>query len=674
MEVSFEKIKEIMEKYCYFAEDELIWQTYININKFIYDGQIGQDIHAICLEGPPGSGKTEYTKIYKKVLKDILDEDVELISYQCDSSTGKSELYEEIRVSAAIAGKPDEVIISGKLVEAIDSVNSGKKVILFLDEYDKAREETDALLLQFLQEGKINTTQRGNVEIKPENLGNIHVILCKNQMREELSGPLERRVKIIRLSEMKPVIFHEVAKRQLPNADPNILNAVSILYGKLYDEKDNYARIPCCSESLMAIQDACTLLKARAPREFICSAIISNMLKNPNDIETFKYMLSKDEQLADFFKECCQSTEEGELTENEKLRRKLISDFFSDDIKRISEDIERVNRELYEVNVDHKYLEGTLENQKTQLANKEKLIQEQQAILKKLLASSDITNPLQTQSTSQQYTEHEFIKVGDEHKFIRTEGITGEILDNPIKVSDRRQMDKSVFDFSEENWSEIGTAILRQNTDRNCMAFDADMIERLTQQTFSYCDDSKMCKDGFVIYNRNGITIVGIRVIEEKEDSSGNPYYEQSFKFFANKLAIPIFALNDLMKFTHEGCYHGLNCSARGLFLDCLVSGEEKEINESRCKLEEIEDNLYHLVYKNADQDLEDASQRLQKTFNLSNYFNSKYDRLRRMLERLAINKHRDMVVDGRIKSEYVLPIEKVKGFDKHDDNDEKTF
>ena len=134
------------------------------------------------------------------------------------------------------------------------------------------------------------------------------------------------------------------------------------------------------------------------------------------------------------------------------------------------------------------------------------------------------------------------------------------------------------------------------------------------------------------------------------------------------------FALNDLMKFTHEGCYHGLNCSARGLFLDCLVSGEEKEINESRCKLEEIEDNLYHLVYKNADQDLEDASQRLQSKFNLSNYFNSKYDRLRRMLERLAINKHRDMVVDGRIKSEYVLPIEKVKGFDKHDDNDEKTF
>ena len=127
MEISFEKIKELMEKYNYFAEDELIWQTYININKFLNGGQVGQNVHAICLEGPPGSGKTEYAKIYRNVLKDILGEDVELITYQCDSTTGKAELFEEIRVAAAIAGNPDEVIIAGKLVEAIDSVNNGKK-------------------------------------------------------------------------------------------------------------------------------------------------------------------------------------------------------------------------------------------------------------------------------------------------------------------------------------------------------------------------------------------------------------------------------------------------------------------------------------------------------------------------------------------------------------------
>ena len=187
MELSYEKIKEIFEKYGYFAEDELIWQTYINVDKIINNGQVGQDIHAICLEGPPGAGKTEYAKVYTKLLAELLGEEVSLIDYQCDSTTGKADLYEEIRVSAAIVGNPDEVIIAGKLVEAIDEVNSGKKVILFLDEYDKAREETDVFLLKFLQEGRINTTQRGDVEISPENMQNLQCILCKNQMREELS-------------------------------------------------------------------------------------------------------------------------------------------------------------------------------------------------------------------------------------------------------------------------------------------------------------------------------------------------------------------------------------------------------------------------------------------------------------------------------------------------------
>lgn len=691
MEVSFEKIKELMEKYCYYAEDELIWQTYINVEKFLNDGQVGQDIHAICLEGPPGSGKTEYSKIYKKVLDEILGENVDIISYQCDSTTGKAELYEEIRVSAAIAGNPDEVIIAGKLVEAIDRVNSGKKVILFLDEYDKAREETDAFLLQFLQEGKINTTQRGNVEIKPENLSNIHVILCKNQMRDELSGPLERRVKIIRLSEMKPVIFNEVAKRQIPNANPDILNAVAVLYGELYDRKDDFARIPSCSEGLMAIQDACTLLKAKAPREFICSAIISNMLKNPNDIETFKHMLSQDEQLAKFFKECCNQPEEGELSENEKLRRKMLEDFFSGDIKRVSQDIERVNRQIHDINIDHQYLESTVKQQMSQIEERDKTIKEQhktikeqQEYLEKLLASQksgntgfldrvkNVFNLMQAPTVPETDSIPDFIKVGDDHKFVRTEGIIGEVQDNLYTSEGRRQMDKSVFDFSSDSdWNEIGSAILKRSNNKKDLGFDDSKLDSLSDEVLEHCDNSSlMCKDGYVVYNKGDFAIVAVRVIEEKETDDGKNAYEHKFKFFSNKLVFPIYALNSLMDFTHYGCYHGLGCKDKGIFIDCLVSGEEEEQQGSFANLDEISENLYHLQYKNTKDDLEDASQKLQSIFNFSNYFDDKYNKLRRSLERFAITRHRDMMVNGKIKSEYVLPIEKVKGFKEQENDD----
>lgn len=131
------------------------------------------------MEGPPGAGKTEFAKTYTKLSNELF-KNVELVDYQCDATTGKTELFEDINISAAIRGDADNVNIPGKLIEAIKKVNSGKRVVLFIDEYDKAREETDAFLLQFLQSGKINSTQHGDLEIKDEYKGKLQVILCKN--------------------------------------------------------------------------------------------------------------------------------------------------------------------------------------------------------------------------------------------------------------------------------------------------------------------------------------------------------------------------------------------------------------------------------------------------------------------------------------------------------------
>lgn len=171
------------------------------------------------------------------------------------------------------------------------------------------------------------------------------------------------------------------------------------------------------------------------------------------------------------------------------------------------------------------------------------------------------SNTAQIPAISEKDTTHEFIRVGGEHKFIRADGVEGEIIENPIKTSGRKQMDKSVFDFSDENWNEIGTASLKESSNKEDIDFSSECIENLVNRTFNHCGSSIMCKDGFVIYNNNGFTIVGIRVVEEKKSDDGDTYYEHNFKFFANKLVIPIFALKDLMKFTNGGCYHGLGCS-----------------------------------------------------------------------------------------------------------------
>ena len=144
MDIKFETIKNLMKKKKYIATDEIVWDVIKGIKKMKNGNQLGQDLYSICLEGPPGAGKSFYAKTYKKVIDDVFDEDVEFLEYQCDSSTGKTELFEEIRVAAAITGNKDEVIISGMLVEAIDAVNSGKKVILLLDEFARWKNKNNS--------------------------------------------------------------------------------------------------------------------------------------------------------------------------------------------------------------------------------------------------------------------------------------------------------------------------------------------------------------------------------------------------------------------------------------------------------------------------------------------------------------------------------------------------
>lgn len=297
--ITFEELKKKIEDLGYIATDELLYDTFNALCMF-HGGEVdpGQDIFAICLEGPPGAGKTEFAKTYTKVCNEIFG-NVLMVDYQCDATTGKTELFEDINISAAIRGDADNVNIPGKLVEAIKKVNEGNKVILFIDEYDKAREETDAFLLQFLQSGKINSTQHGDLEIKPEFKTNLQVILCKNDMREELSGPLSRRIRITRLKDMEPTIFYQVAHRVLIDnrkdaVSDGLLNLVTLMYQKAYANKELYNRLPSCSEMLIALEDADRLLKkANAPQYIIYNTIVRSMFKSVDDINTFERSLEK---------------------------------------------------------------------------------------------------------------------------------------------------------------------------------------------------------------------------------------------------------------------------------------------------------------------------------------------------------------------------------------------
>lgn len=351
--VNIENIKKLLENYDYYATDELIYRTFLGLYQYECGKiNVGQDIFATCLEGPPGAGKTMYAKTYTKLVKDMFGA-CDFVEYQCDATTSKENLYEDINITAVL-GDGTNVIIPGKLVEAINKVNEGKKVILFIDEYDKAREETDAFLLQFLQSGAINTIQLGDLSIKDEYKNNLQVILCKNDFRESLSGPLARRIRIIRLDHMKPVVFNKLARKILiedkeenDKVDEGLLNLVVLMYEEAYNNREQYLKLPSASELLLAIQDANVLAKfANAPKNIIYNIITSGMFKMEDDLKLFESSVKNNNNL----KEIIEKMQVEEKVDNEEeLNELIMNSYFPNKMSELEEYMEVLNEMLDEI-------------------------------------------------------------------------------------------------------------------------------------------------------------------------------------------------------------------------------------------------------------------------------------------------------------------------------------
>jgi len=142
----------------------------------------------LLLEGPPGVGKTSFSKFSASVMG------AEYIYFLCHSGVTEEDLFVKLdpaKVAALAAGLDIDIKTCyrpGVLLQVILKSHEGP-VILCLDEIDKTHPSFDVLLLDFLEElriqGPFGETWTGRKE-------NIYVILTSNGQRE-ISGPLLRR-------------------------------------------------------------------------------------------------------------------------------------------------------------------------------------------------------------------------------------------------------------------------------------------------------------------------------------------------------------------------------------------------------------------------------------------------------------------------------------------------
>ena len=559
--ISIEEVKKRIEALGYYATTELLYDAYNALILFEESSvNPGQDIYAICLEGPPGSGKTEYVAIYAKLSNELF-RNVELVEYQCDATTGKTEMYEDIHIGAAIRNDPDNVIVAGVIVKAIKKVNSGKKVILFLDEYDKAREETDAFLLQFLQSGKINTTQHGNLQVKDEYKGNLQVILCKNDMREELSGPLSRRVEIVRLDYMEPSIFYKVAHRKLIEErkypiNDGLLNLVSLMYEKAYINRDMYNRLPSCSEMLIALEKSDRLIKrANAPQSIIYNTIIKNMFKSPDDITTFESSLDRVTKLAELVKTMKINTEESE--EELNLNSLIAEKVFVDESKKLVKKTQE--------------MESLIETYKAKFAQMEQ---------DRKKAISD---------------EIEKIKL-ENGKLVSNTNVPNAI-GNFEDESSHIKRGYNIFDLSDNNWTNVAT-LVRPHLSHNYV------ISKLIDNAGDL--DIVIYENGILLQECGEQKLIVINDLDENNNLQ--------FRVLSSTPIVPSTFIQDIDNFTKfiNECYasqpkiakavidKSLNLNNYKLIIDGLV------YNELELPFDVIEDGVYHFEYKSDKSDQPD--------------------------------------------------------------------
>jgi len=239
----------------------------------------------LLVEGPAGAGKTELAKVLAAML------DTEVVRLQCYEGLDEAHaLYEWNYQKQLLRLQADrqadtsweevsqhvfsrEYLLERPLLRAI---LAPRRVVLLIDEVDKADEEFEAFLLEVLAEFQVTVPELGTLHARERPV----VVLTSNQ-RRELSEALKRRCVHLYLDFPGPEKEREIIALKVPELDARLRERVAEFVAGL--RRLDLKKAPSIAETL----DWARALVVLGVRELDAPAIrksLAVLLKHEEDI------------------------------------------------------------------------------------------------------------------------------------------------------------------------------------------------------------------------------------------------------------------------------------------------------------------------------------------------------------------------------------------------------
>ena len=274
---SVDTIKDALKKESYICDDPLAFTLYLSM----------QMEKPLLLEGEPGVGKTEIAKVLatalgRKLIRLQCYEGLDATSTIYEWNYAKQLLKSKALDACGTAGHVENVFSEEFLIPRplLMAVRGEEKVVLLIDEIDRADEEFEAFLLEILSDFQVTIPEMGTVTARHKPL----VIITSNRVRE-LHDALKRRCLYHFIDYPTPEREREIILAKIPDIEATLAKKISRIMATLR-EQDFYKR-PGVAETLDWSQ-ALTILDKDEIDETTMDMTSGCLFKFKEDVKKFK--------------------------------------------------------------------------------------------------------------------------------------------------------------------------------------------------------------------------------------------------------------------------------------------------------------------------------------------------------------------------------------------------